>query len=218
MLQMLCLRANLARMAGRLGVARDTVARARRMGALESAGERALLQAINASIESGVAFEPYTETDVFTSIASVVQMESALLEGRFHEIVDKDLQPLRLNLGRHEALVGFVPAAAGLASLGLYDDATRMAAQAAGAADRAGARTAAVAARAVLAECAARTGDVVAALALLPAPDDEDVPGGLAGALVKRARAILGDDQALMALRADADVLRAPGLLVGLRA
>ncbi len=218
LLQMLCLRANLARMAGRLGVARDTVARARRMGALESAGERALLQAINASIESGVAFEPYTETDVFTSIASVVQMESALLEGRFHEIVDKDLQPLRLNLGRHEALVGFVPAAAGLASLGLYDDATRMAAQAAGAADRAGARTAAVAARAVLAECAARTGDVVAALALLPAPDDEDVPGGLAGALVKRARAILGDDQALMALRADADVLRAPGLLVGLRA
>ena len=86
-----------------------------------------------------------------------------------------------------------------------------------GAADRAGALTAAVAARAVMAECAARTGDVAGALALLPAAGEE-LPGGLAGALVKRARAIRGDDDALMALRVAADVLRAPGLLVGLRA
>ena len=213
--QSLCLRANLARMGGRFGVARETVARARHLGALESSGERALLAAINASIESGGAFEAYAEADVYTSIASVVQMESALFEGRFDEIVAKGLQPDRSHLGRHEVLVGYVPAAAGLMTLGMHEEAAALAAQAAGAADRAGAGTAGLAARAVLAECAAHGGDRAGALALLP-PLDDAAPGGLAGALVQRARVVAGERDALVALRTQADVLRAPGLLVGL--
>jgi len=51
------------------------------------------------------------------------------------------------------------------------------------------------------------------ATALLAGADPVD--GGLAGALVRRARASLGDPDALLELRHDADRLNAPGLLMG---
>ena len=41
-------------------------------------------------------------------------METALFEGRFAELIAGDLLPVRNGLGRHQAIVGFVPAAAGL--------------------------------------------------------------------------------------------------------
>ena len=70
------------------------------------------------------------------------------------------------------------------------------------------------AARALLAEVAARTGDGDAE-ALLDGVD-ELTTGGIAGALVLRARAVLGVPGAAAALRTAAADLHAPGLLVGL--
>ena len=227
--QVLCLKANLARMAGRLDEARDALARARRFGPLDSAGERAMLQAVGASIEGSAPFARYDDHDPFTSIASVIQMETALLEGRFDELLLTETMPSRANLGRHEALVGSVPQAAGLAVIGRLHEAAESAARALIVAERSHAVLAAAGARAVGAECALRLGERTVGLAMLDAADvslrqartespgapDADV-GGLAGALVARAGAAGGDDQAWLTLRRYADRLRAPGLLEGL--
>ena len=214
LLQGLCLRANLARNAGRLAQARELVAQARRVGRIESIGERALLRAVAASVESGAAFETFDATDPFTSIAAVIQLETALFEGRFEEFLTKNLLPARQNLGRLEAFVGYASAAAGLSIVGRFDEAEAMATAAAIAGANSNAPLAATAARAVLSECAFRRGDRESALALLET--GEATHSGLVGALRLRASALLGEPGALVQLRAVADALRAPGLLEGI--
>ena len=215
LLQALCLQANLARLEGRLAEARELVARAQRIGPVDSRGERALLRVVSASLDTGSPFEPLTDTDPFSSVAAVIQLETALFEGRVPEVLAIDGRPDRSNLGRHEVLVGYVPFAAGMAVVGEIESAETLAMEALVAARRSGTAAGAAAARAILAECAARKGDVESALSLLPGSDD-DLPGGLAGALIHRAQVALGDPEAMMALRADADRLMAPGLLVGI--
>ena len=214
LLQGLCLGANLARNTGRMSDAREAIAEARRVGPVESAGEQALLRAVAASIEPGGLFEEFTASDPFTSIAAVIQMESALFEGRFEEFVAAGHVPTRHNLGRLEAFVGFGSAAAGMCIIGRLDEAEALGHLAAHAAERSNAPTVSVAARAVLAECAWRRGDHSTAVGLA-ADANSRIPGGLAGALTKRTRAVMGDRQAEVDLRADADTLRAPGLMIG---
>lgn len=224
--QVLCLKANLARMAGRLDDARDALDRARGFGTSDSAGERAMLQAVGASIEGSAPFVRYNEQDPFTSIAAVIQMETALLEGRFDELLLIDAMPSRSNLGRHEALVGSVPLAAGLAVIGRLHEAEEGAARALISAERSNASLPAAGARAVAAECAFRLGDSARGKVLLDAAvgsiraSNGERPvtpiGGLAGALVARAGAAGGGDDAWLSLRGYADRLRAPGLLEGL--
>ncbi len=214
LVQVLTLRANLARMAGRFAEAKESLSRIRRIPVTESPGGHALLRAVTASIELGQPFEAFTGTDPFTSVAGVIQIESALFEGRFNELVDRGLLD-RKNLGRHEALVGFVSVAAGLVSVGRFDEGEAMALEATRAADRSRSLAGGIAARAIAAECAARRGDTAAALALLP-DVGATLPGGLAGALVHRATAMLGDHMALVSLHNDAELLKAPGLLIGL--
>ena len=212
--QVLCLKANLARMAGQLDDARESVERARRLGPSDSAGERAMLQAVAASVDGAAPFANYHDQDPFTSIAAVIQMETALLEGRFDELLLMDALPSRANLGRHEALVGSVPAAAGLAVIGRLHEADEGATRALVAAERGHATITAAAARAVAAECALRLGDTDRGTALLAAAGP--IAGGLAGALIARAGVAAGHDDAWLALRGYADRLRAPGLLEGL--
>jgi len=71
-----------------------------------------------------------------------------------------------------------------------------------------------VASRALLAEVAARAGDREHAEELLARMEDR-MPGGVAGALVHRAQAVLGVAGAIDELHADVDELCAPGLLFG---
>lgn len=185
-----------------------------------------MLQAVGASIEGAAPFARYSDQDPFTAIASVVQMETALLEGRFDELLLIDTMPSRSNLGRHEALVGSVPLAAGLAAIGRLHEAGEGAARALISAERSNASLPAAGARAVAAECAFRLGDsthgnvlLSAAVGSLRASNGERpvTPiGGLAGALAARAGAAGGDDDAWLTLRGYADRLRAPGLLQGL--
>jgi len=70
-----------------------------------------------------------------------------------------------------------------------------------------------VASRALLAEVAFRAGDIDGAEKQLAAIGDR-VPGGVAGALVHRVQTLLDVDGAIEALRADAEELFAPGLLL----
>ena len=173
-----------------------------------------MLQAVAASVDGAAPFANYQDQDPFTSIAAVIQMETALLEGRFDELLLMDSQPSRANLGRHEALVGSVPAAAGLAVIGRLHEADEGATRALLAAERGHATVTAAAARAIAAECALRLGDTDRGTALLAAAGP--MAGGLAGALIARAGAAAGHDDAWLALRGYADRLRAPGLLEGL--
>ncbi len=216
LIQSLCLRANLCRGAGDFVEAMASIARAREIEHIDSVGERALLDAVAASLVAGTAFRHFDDTDPFTSLASVIQMETAVFEGRFGEIADAGFVPTRANLGRHQAAVGFVPAAAGFAQTGRLDAALTIANDVLGnvAVHHRSDPIAAVAARAILAECGIRLGTTSPEHALSTLPT-EDVPGGLTGALILRALAAAGREGALDELRAVALVLRAPGLLLG---
>jgi hypothetical protein len=72
----------------------------------------------------------------------------------------------------------------------------------------------AAAARALLAEATVRGGDPEGARRLL-AEVPEPLPGGIAGAILLRPAALLGDPGAHDRLAAEAARLRAPGLLLG---
>ena len=213
LLQSRCLRANLARMAGDFNRASAEIAQARQIVPIESVGARALLAAVSLSLSSGSPFRHFNDTDPFTSIAAVIQMETALLEGRFEEIADHGFVPTRTNLGRHQAAIGLVPAAAGLAQCGRYDQAIALAR------DVVAATTddhtyAAFGAWAVVAECSIRLGrDPDEALSHLGAEGDR--PGGLTGALILRALAAAGNGSAYAQLQEVAARLDAPGLLRG---
>ena len=216
-----CLRANLSRMGGDFADAEAQIAEARALEHIDSAGELALLDAVAGSLTAGSPFRRFDDTDPLTSVAAVVQMENALLEGRFQEIIEQNFIPDRSNLGRRQAEVGFVPVAAGYAQCGQFDRARGIALDVLAAANDPSSLPA-LAARAVLAECAVR-GDAAewppasiaeALEALSPA---DDMPGGLTGALILRAKAFSGDDTAAKMLAEIAGDLRAPGLLLGLR-
>ena len=219
-----CLRANLSRLSGDFTDAGAQVAAARMVEQTESAGELSLLDAITASLTPGSPFRSFDDTDPITSVAAVIQMETALLEGRFEELANRDLIPSRSNLGRRQAEVGFTSAAAGLAQCRRFDLARTMASNVRDAVrdtDSLPAR----AARAVIVECLIRSdqngtdpgGAAKAALAALAGlPTGDERPGGLTGALVLRAQAFGGDTDALSQLHLEADRLRAPGLLIDL--
>jgi hypothetical protein len=175
-----------------------------------------MLEAVAASLVAGTEFRHFDDTDPFTSLASVIQMETAVFEGRFLEIADAGFVPTRSNLGRHQAAVGFVPAAAGFAQIGRLDAAITIANDVLGnvAVHHRSDPIAAVAARAIVAECEIRLGTTTPEQALSTLPD-EDVPGGFTGALILRAQTAAARPGALDELRSVAVVLRAPGLLLG---
>ena len=209
--QGLCLKANLARNQGDFIAARVAVDEAREASQHETSGERALLNAVEASIDPGRPFRRFEEVDPFTSLAAVIQMETALFEGRFSELIEAGFLPLRHGLGGHQAIVGLVPAAAGLAIVGDLDGAEVLARDVIESANRSGRLLPRLGAEAVLAECQIRRGhpDVVIAPTAV---------GGLAGALVSRAQAWAGSAEARVDLAATAARMRAPGLDADLRA
>ncbi len=221
LMQSRTLSANLARMAGDFETATKQIAEARTLENVDSVGELAMLDAVAASLTPGSAFREFSGTDPFTTIAAVVQMETAFLEGRFNEIIELGFIPTRSNLGPHQAAVGFVPAAAGLAQCGRLDLAIARAREVIAAVHNSSLLPA-IAAEAVLAECALRLraidhGSVTATdacelLAALPSADDR--PGGFVGALILRAEVAAGDAAALEQLQGVAEKLRAPGLLL----
>lgn len=210
--QGLCLKANLARNHGDFIAARVAVDEAREVSQHESTGERALLTAVEASIDPGRPFRRFEELDPFTSLAAVIQLETALFEGRFAELVDSGLVPARGGLGRHQAIVGFVPAAAGLAILGDLDGAEALAREVIDSANRSRRPLPRLAAEAIFAECQVRRGNPVT----LP-PLTSSI-GGLAGALITRAHAWAGSSVARAELMTMAGRMRAVGLDADLRA
>lgn len=210
--QGLCLKANLARNRGDFIVARAAVDEAREVSRHESTGERALFAAVEASIDPGRPFRRFEDADPFTSLAAVIQLETALFEGRFAELVESGLMPSRNGLGRHQAVVGLVPAAAGLAILGDLDGAEAMAQEVVDSASRSGRPLPRLAAEAILAQCQLRRGISVSLPPLSPAV------GGLAGALIARAHAWAGSAEAAAELTAMAGRMRATGLDADLRA
>ncbi len=212
-----CLRANLARMDGDFSLAETEVAAARGFEPIESPGERAMLEAVSASLTPGTPFRLFDGTDPFHSIAAVIQMESALFEGRFGEIMESGFIPTRTNLGRHQAAVGLLPAAAGLLFAGDLDAAARTARQLMEHAAEQDS-LAAIGARAVIAACSIRSDSSTAASQVRELPSAGFRPGGLVGTLILRAQALAGDEEACDELRAFALFLRAPGLLAGIEA
>jgi tetratricopeptide (TPR) repeat protein len=220
-----CLRANLARMEGDFALAEAQVAAAREFEPIESVGERALLEAISASLVPGTAFRLFDDADPFSSVAAVIQMESALFEGRFNEIIEQGLIPTRANLGPRQAGVGFLPAAAGLLLTGNLASASATAQQLLDSAPGVNALSL-LGAKAVLAECAfhldvasesaSTSASAQTAVAALPCGSDR--PGGLVGSLILRAQGLAGDHSALDELRDFALFVRAPGLLAGIEA
>jgi hypothetical protein len=220
-----CLRANLARMEGNFALAEAQVAAAREFEPIESVGERALLEAISASLVPGTAFRLFDDADPFSSVAAVIQMESALFEGRFNEIIEQGLIPTRANLGPRQAGVGFLPAAAGLLLTGNLASASATAQQLLDSAPGVNALSL-LGAKAVLAECAfhldvasesaSTSASAQTAVAALPCGSDR--PGGLVGSLILRAQGLAGDHSALDELRDFALFVRAPGLLAGIEA
>jgi class 3 adenylate cyclase len=207
--QALCLQANLARNDGDVVTARASVDAAREVSVSGSAGERALLAAIEASLDPGRPFRRFDDSDPFTSLAGTIQMETALFENRFQEIIDQDLLTRRENLTHHQAVVGFVSAAAGLACCGQLEQAEELASRGLAMAGRSGQTLPTVAASAIVAECRVRRG--------LPHEPVTSAVGGLAGALVARAQAWAGDLEAADRLAEIAVRLRAPGLDADIR-
>lgn len=204
-----CLQANMARNDGDVVAARASVVAAREESASASVGERALLAAIEASLDPGRPLRRFDDTDPFTSLAGTIQMETALFESRFQEIVDLDLIPRRDNLSQHQAVVGFVSAAAGLAIIGDLDGAEALASRVTQMAGRSGHDLSVLASRAIIAECRIRRGEPYELVT-------SDV-GGLAGALIARAQAWAGDAAAAERLAEIAVRLRAPGLDADIR-
>jgi hypothetical protein len=212
-----CLRANLARMEGDFALAEVEVAAAREFEPIESPGERALLEAVAASLIPGTPFRHFDDTDPFTSVAAVIQMESALLEGRFDEIVEQGLIPSRNNLGPRQIAVGFLPAAAGLLLAGQLEPASLTAKNLLS--DSPGVNPLALlGAQAVLAEYALRLDAPSAESEIAALPGHGDRPGGLVGSLILRAQALSGNEEARDELRDFALFVRAPGLLTGIDA
>lgn len=207
--QGLCLKANLARYDGNFAVARTAIDQARDLGSREG-GDLALLQSVEASLDPGRPFRPFERIDPIHNLASVIQTETAFLEGRFAELLDLRLLPNVDLAERLESGTGLVIAAAGMASVGSFDIAERYAREAKAMSESAKRWVQRIAAEAVLAECEIRQGRDTAVTTKVG-----DV-GGLAGVLVARAWASMGDDDALTALSALSSRLRAPGIHVGL--
>ena len=212
-----CLRANLARMDGDFSLAEIEVAAARGFEPIESPGERAMLEAVSASLTPGTPFRLFDDTDPFTSIAAVIQMESALFEGRFEEIIELGFIPVRANLGHHQAAVGLLPTAVGHLFVGDLEAAANTARQlvANGATQES---LATLGARALMAEYAIRLGLSTAESEVRDLSFGDHRPGGLVGALILRAQALAGDHDAHNELRDFAFFLRAPGLFAGIEA
>lgn len=208
MLQGLCLKASLLRNDGDVVGARAAAEEARSVSTHSNAGERALLAAVDASLDPGRPFRRIEGIDPFSSLASVIQMESALFEGRFRELFGSEFMPGHEGLGRHQAIVGFVPAAAGLAVIGELDAAERFATLVIDSASRSRRELPRIAAEAIVAECRIRRGDRVEVVSA--------AVGGLAGALTLRAQTFADVPGAREELSGMANRLRAPGLIADL--
>jgi class 3 adenylate cyclase/tetratricopeptide (TPR) repeat protein len=210
--QGLCLKANLARYDGNFVVARAALDEARELGLRDSAGERALLQAIDASLDPGRPLRVYEGSDPFTNLAAVIQLETAFLEGRCDEIRELNLVPTERRINRSDTSVGLVVAAAGLVTIGEYELAESFADDAIVASMSSKRTLQRIAAEAVRAESLIRRGRP----AKLSTPVGQ--LGGLAGILVARAWVAQGNDEATMVLAEFASRLRAPGISAGIAA
>lgn len=203
--QGLCLKANLARYDGDFATARTAVDQARELGSREG-HDLALLQSVEASLDPGRPFRPFDRIDPITNLASVIQMETAFLEGRFAELVELHLLPIVDRAERPESGTGLVIAAAGMASLERFDLAEQYAREAIEMSDSPRRWVQRIAGEAVLAECQLRNGRE----AMLTTQVGEI--GGLAGVLVARAWATHGSIDAFKALSTLSSRLRAPGI------
>jgi class 3 adenylate cyclase/tetratricopeptide (TPR) repeat protein len=204
--QGLCLRANLARYDGNFAVARAAVDEARELGPRDSAGERSLLQAIDASLDPGRPFRVYEGSDPFTSLASVIQIETAFLEGRFAELYEQKLVTTERPLDRPDRSVGLVGAAAGLLTIGEFELAESLA------------NDAIVASNSSKRTLQRQAAEAVRAESLIHRNHEAKISkpvgqlGGLAGILVARAWAAQGDEDAVAILSEFSARLRAPGV------
>jgi hypothetical protein len=146
----------------------------------------------------------------------VFNIESLVLADRIDEALEllDAAGPPSLGAALEGMLLGW-PRALALVLCGRADEATSVLEHALQASEAVRAGPASIGTRALLAEVAYRTGDRRRAEDLLDEVGD-DPPGGVAGALVSRARAVLGDEGALDALRVQATKLAAPALLQGI--
>ena len=215
----LVLRSNMARMSGQLALAADLIGRSCGLSAgtdFEEIFERAgtFAAALAADSAASLAAPPLAAeiTDPRAGLAQMMVIEALLLAGRVDDAVAVLTE---VHTVGQMGAVGVVSQglAEGLRWLltGRFDRAEAAARAMAEAAERVGARPALVAARAMLAEALWCTGRSDDALALLDQLAGDPV-GGLAGALVLRARAVAGDPAAFAALPAELARLAAPGL------
>ena len=215
----LLLRANLARMVGDLDLGRRLLDDACASSPGEDATDEDLHHAVRFSL--ALAFDPSADVaapeivslDPRASAATLIVVEAVILAGR----VDDASRVLHANrarpeLGRVESITMGVMVGLQHLLRGRLSHARTALETAVAAADACWARPAAAAGRAMLAEVAAREGDRARAAELM-AGVPHPPPEGLAGVLVVRARAAMGDEAAAANLVDLAATLAAPGLL-----
>jgi class 3 adenylate cyclase/tetratricopeptide (TPR) repeat protein len=220
----LAITSNLARLAGLLDDALDCATRA----TTYATGDRDATHAMSdaALFVAEVAMDgadgerpapplPAESPDPIVALSRIMEVEALALAGRF----DEGAALLETfggtpGSGAIDEVLGLVQEL-GLVLLGRPAEAGPGLTSALRAAEAVRAVPAAVAARALLAEVAAAAGDRARAEALVAEAAGPEV-AGLAGALVLRARAVLGDAVARERLGLAASRLVAPGLLAGL--
>lgn len=145
----------------------------------------------------------------------VIGVESLVLAGRIDEALEWMDTSQGPSMGALDGMLTAWPRGLALVLAGLPSDAQVHLEEALRSAELVKAWPSEVGSRALLAEVAFRAGDVDGVEKQLAAIGDR-LPGGIAGALVHRVEALLDVDGAIDALRADAEELFAPGLLLAI--
>ncbi|MGH9012891.1 MAG: adenylate/guanylate cyclase domain-containing protein [Acidimicrobiia bacterium] len=214
-----CMRSNLARLAGRLDDARNLAEQVRHYLDDGNPREATLSRAVIFGIDiTDPACEPATplpvdSADPVVAVSALIVGEAQLLAGRAD-----DATAYFDATGRFPALGPVAPVAPGLTSglahvlAGRFAKAVTPLEPAIGAAEAIHSAPGAASARALLAEAIVRHENDLDRARQLLADAPRPTPGGVAGALVLRARAVLGDDAARSELAAAVIRLQTPGL------
>lgn len=211
---------NLARLNGHFEEAEQLAAEAGRLDQV-SDPSRVLVDAVSfsAAVARGEKASPplfdESAVDPVVLIAGYLVAEELLFAGYGDETMLLLLDRLGGSFGTLQAVIGGFGSGLTLLLLGRYEEARRHFEAARSGAALVDAGPVGAAARALLAEVDVRTGgDPAQANADLDAI--EPVPGGIAGAMVLRARAVAGDAEAARRFAERVAALRAPGLARGM--
>jgi class 3 adenylate cyclase/tetratricopeptide (TPR) repeat protein len=216
------LRANLARLAGQLDVARAVLEEGREFMAGFSSAETILPEAVTFAVELAEGGDPQPPEAIESlnpviGIAALIVAEAYVLAGRPQDArAYYRSDQARPQVPSLEPLLPGLTLALSRVLTGELDEAGLMLERAVECADAIRAAPAGAAARALMAEVLVRTGSESArARELLDAARAAGV-GGVAGAIVMRAAAVLDEPEARQNLPAVVAALHVPGLLLGL--